>query len=149
VPASRSTPVGSIVWRCCRLTGPPEACKSVEVYSWGPAGKLAPAADSTDCRAVFGQPSPLTEAVALAVAAQLSGPAEDDRTALAIACATRHIGIAVLVAASVPGPRTSVLVTFYILTSAVISIPYLRWRRASISQVRPHRPNEARASPAN
>ena len=46
-PASGSAPVGSIVWRCCLLTGPPEAHNSVEVHSWGPAGKFA-AADSTD-----------------------------------------------------------------------------------------------------
>src|SRR6516164_11592767 len=47
-PASGSAPVGSIVWRYCLLTGPPEAHNSVEVHSWGPAGKLAAAADSTD-----------------------------------------------------------------------------------------------------
>jgi bile acid:Na+ symporter, BASS family len=63
-------------------------------------------------------------AISLAIGHLLGGPSEDDRTALAIACGTRHIGIAVLVAASVPGPRTSVLVAFYILMSAVISIPY-------------------------
>lgn len=40
-------------------------------------------------------------AISLAIGHLLGGPAEDDRTALAIACATRHIGIAVLVAASV------------------------------------------------
>jgi len=34
-PASGSAPVGSIVWRCCLLTGPPEAHNSVEVHSWG------------------------------------------------------------------------------------------------------------------
>ena len=73
-------------------------------------------------------------AISLAIGHLLGGPAEDDRTALAIACATRHIGIAVLIATSVPGPRTSVLVAFYTLTSAVISIPYLRWRRASASR---------------
>ena len=67
---------------------------------------------------------------ALALGHLLGGPTEDDRTALAIACATRHIGIAVLVAASVPGPRTAVLVAAYIVTAAVVSIPYLRWRRA-------------------
>jgi BASS family bile acid:Na+ symporter len=89
-------------------------------------------------------------AISLAIGHLLGGPAEDDRTALAIACATRHIGIAVLVAASVPGPRTSVLIAFYILTSAVISIPYLRWRRrASASRVRPHGRDEVRASPSN
>jgi BASS family bile acid:Na+ symporter len=89
-------------------------------------------------------------AISLAIGHLLGGPAEDDRTALAIACGTRHIGIAVLVAASVPGPRTSVLVAFYILTSAVISIPYLRWRRrASASRVRPHGPEELRGSLSN
>jgi predicted Na+-dependent transporter len=68
--------------------------------------------------------------LALAIGHWLGGPTEDDRTALAIACATRHLGIAVLVAASLPGPRTAVIIAFYILTSAVISIPYLRWRRS-------------------
>ena len=68
--------------------------------------------------------------LALAIGHWLGGPTEDDRTALAIACATRHLGIAVLVATSLPGPRTAVIVAFYILTSAVISIPYLRWRRS-------------------
>ena len=42
-------------------------------------------------------------AISLAIGHLLGGPAEDDRTALAIACATRHIGIAVLVAASACG----------------------------------------------
>ena len=46
-PASGSALVGSIVWRCCLLTGPLEAHNSVEERSWGPAGKLA-AADNTD-----------------------------------------------------------------------------------------------------
>ena len=62
-------------------------------------------------------------AVALAVGHVLGGPNEDERTALAIACATRHIGIAVLVASSVPGPRTAVIVAVYIITSTVVSIP--------------------------
>ena len=76
-------------------------------------------------------------AISLAIGHLLGGPAEADRTALAIACATRHIGIAVLVATSVPGPRTSVLVAFYTLMSAVVSIPYLRWRRVSASEQTP------------
>jgi BASS family bile acid:Na+ symporter len=71
--------------------------------------------------------------LALAIGHGLGGPAEEDRTALAIACSTRHLGIAVLVAASLPGPRTAVIIAVYILTSAVISIPYLRWRRAAVS----------------
>ncbi|MBK8639261.1 MAG: hypothetical protein IPN92_13665 [Chromatiaceae bacterium] len=71
---------------------------------------------------------------ALAIGHRLGGPAEADRTALAIACSTRHLGIAVLVASALPGPRTAVIVAAYILTSAAISIPYLRWRRVNASQ---------------
>ena len=69
-------------------------------------------------------------AIALAIGHALGGPAHDDRTALAVACASRHIGIAVLVAASLPGPRTAVIIAVYIVASALVSIPYLRWRRA-------------------
>lgn len=76
--------------------------------------------------------------IALVIGHLLGGPAEEDRTALAIACSTRHLGIAVLVAASLPGPRTAVIIAAYILTSAVISIPYLRWRRTAVS--RPNQP---------
>jgi len=69
-------------------------------------------------------------AIALAIGHALGGPAPDDRTALAVACASRHIGIAVLVAASLPGPRTAVIIAVYIVASAIVCIPYLRWRRA-------------------
>lgn len=80
--------------------------------------------------------------LALAIGHWLGGPAEEDRTALAIACSTRHLGIAVLVAASLPGPRTAVIIAVYILTSAAISMPYLRWRRATASH-----PDRLKASP--
>ena len=48
LPAGGSAPVGSIVWRYCRPTGPPEAYDSVEVHSWGLGSKLGPAADNKD-----------------------------------------------------------------------------------------------------
>jgi hypothetical protein len=57
------------------------------------------------------------------------GGPEDDRTGLAIACATRHAGIAMIVAASVPGPRTAVVFVAYLIAAAVVSIPYLRGRQ--------------------
>jgi predicted Na+-dependent transporter len=72
--------------------------------------------------------------IALAIGHLLGGPSGDDRTALAIACATRHIGIAVLVAAAFPGPGTAVLIAGYVVTSALVSIPYLEWRRALASK---------------
>ena len=73
-------------------------------------------------------------AIALAIGHALGGPAHDDRTALAVACASRHIGIAVLVAASLPGPRTAVIIAVYIVASAVVCIPYLRWRRSAAAR---------------
>jgi BASS family bile acid:Na+ symporter len=66
---------------------------------------------------------------ALAIGHVLGGPDPEDRTALAVCCATRHVGLAVLVAAAVPGPRTAVLVAAYIVASAVVCIPYIQWRR--------------------
>ena len=68
-------------------------------------------------------------ALALAIGHLCGGPLPDDRTALAVACATRHVGIAVLVAGAFPGPRTLVLMTGYLLASAVVCLPYLHWRR--------------------
>ena len=70
-----------------------------------------------------------TTLVALAIGHALGGPDPDDRTALAVSCATRHVGIAMLAASTVPGPRIAVLVLAYVLASAVVSIPYLRWRK--------------------
>jgi predicted Na+-dependent transporter len=71
----------------------------------------------------------LLTALSLAVGHLMGGPEEEDRTALAIACATRHIGVAVLVAAAVPGVRTGVLVLAYLVASLLASIPYIRWRK--------------------
>ena len=73
---------------------------------------------------------------ALAIGHLLGGPTADDRTALAIACATRHIGIALLVATAFPGPRTAVLIAVYVAASAAVSIPYLKWRRAKAAASR-------------
>ena len=71
---------------------------------------------------------------ALATGHLLGGPEEDGRTALGIACATRHVGVAVLVATSFPGPHTSVLIAVYVVAAAAVSIPYLRWRRQVASR---------------
>jgi len=66
--------------------------------------------------------------VALAVGHALGGPDEGDRTALAVCCATRHVGVAMLTAAAVPGPRTAVFVLAYVVTAGVACAAYLRWR---------------------
>ena len=71
----------------------------------------------------------LLTALALAIGHLMGGPDEENRTALAISCATRHLGVAVLVAAAVPGERTSVLVVAYLVASILASIPYIHWRK--------------------
>lgn len=71
----------------------------------------------------------LLTALSLAIGHLMGGPDEENRTALAISCATRHLGVAVLVAAAVPGERTSVLVVAYLVASILVSIPYIHWRK--------------------
>jgi BASS family bile acid:Na+ symporter len=66
--------------------------------------------------------------VALAIGHALGGPDPGDRTALAISCATRNIGIAMLAATTKPGLRTLALVLTYVLAAALVSILYLKWR---------------------
>lgn len=84
--------------------------------------------------------------VALAIGHAMGGPHPDDRTALAVSCATRHVGIAMLAASTVPGPRTAALVLAYVLASAVVSIAHLRWRRGATggSAARKSRPRSRR-----
>ena len=77
--------------------------------------------------------------ISLSIGHVLGGPDPDDRTALAITCATRHIGIAVLVAGVFKGPRTLVIIAAYVITSAAVTIPYLKWRRA-LSKSKTHAP---------
>ena len=57
------------------------------------------------------------------------GPAPSDRTSLAIACASRHIGLALLIAANARDQHALELVVAYLLASAVVSIPYVLWIR--------------------
>lgn len=67
--------------------------------------------------------------VALAVGHWLGGPDESHRTCLAVACSTRHIGLALLIAGNVRNPDILALVAAYLLASALVCTPYLRWRR--------------------
>ena len=64
----------------------------------------------------------------LTVGHLMGGPDPDDRTALAVTCATRHVGVAMVVASATPGPRTVVLIVAYALASALVIIPYMKWR---------------------
>lgn len=71
---------------------------------------------------------------ALALGHWFGGPDERHRTSLAVACATRHIGLALLIAASAKGPNVLALVATYLFASALVSIPYVRWRQRVTDQ---------------
>lgn len=66
--------------------------------------------------------------LAVGLGHMFGGPDPDNRTVLAIACATRHIGVAVLVAGAFPNTNTLAVVLAYSLASAFVSIPYLYLR---------------------
>ncbi len=72
--------------------------------------------------------------MALVIGHLVGGPKEEDRTALAVACATRHIGVAVVVATSLPGVRVAIVISVYIAISVAITLPYTRWRRKAVSE---------------
>ena len=72
--------------------------------------------------------------LALAIGHWLGGPDEGHRSSLAVSCATRHIGLALLRAANVRGPRTLALVAAYLFASALVCIPYIRWRRWAMNR---------------
>ena len=86
-------------------------------------GRLLVAADGLALAALAG-----TTVVALGIGHALGGPDREDRTALAVSCATRHVGVAMLAASAVPGPRTIALVLAYLVCAAAVTLPYLRWR---------------------
>lgn len=67
--------------------------------------------------------------LALAIGHLMGGPEAEDRTILAISCATRHVGVAILVASTFPGPGPVALMTAYFLASLLVTVPYLRLRR--------------------
>jgi BASS family bile acid:Na+ symporter len=69
--------------------------------------------------------------VGLAIGHVLGGPAPQNRTSLAIATASRHPGIALLLArANFPDEQlVAPVVLLYLLINAVVAIPYLLWSK--------------------
>ena len=70
----------------------------------------------------------------LAAGHALGGPKQSDRTALALATASRHPGLAIAIAAAnFPGQAKlgAGAVIIYLLVSQILFIPYKRWRRSA------------------
>jgi BASS family bile acid:Na+ symporter len=69
-------------------------------------------------------------AVGLVAGHLLGGPDPDNRTALALATATRHPGVAIAVLHAISPAADDVVpvVVVYLLVSLVASLPYVKWR---------------------
>lgn len=77
--------------------------------------------------------------VGLLVGHRLGGPADEDRTVLALATATRHPGIAIAIArANFPAQRlVPAAIVLYLILSALMTLAYMRWaKRQSLAAPR-------------
>jgi len=66
----------------------------------------------------------------------LGGPDEGNRGALAVATASRHPGVAIVVATAMrpdAAPQIVALVLLYLLVSVILTIPYMRWRKGMVA----------------
>jgi BASS family bile acid:Na+ symporter len=70
----------------------------------------------------------------------LGGPSQEDRSVLALACASRHPGIALAIASvSVPNEKLVLpAVLLYLIVSSIATLPYLRWSKGQVEHE--HRP---------
>src|SRR5262245_43201706 len=73
----------------------------------------------------------------LAVGTLLGGPASEDRTVLGLATACRHPGVAASLAGAIAPDQKLIVVAVVLaaLTSAIITIPYVKMRKKSMDAV--------------
>jgi len=67
---------------------------------------------------------------ALAIGHVCGGPGALERTTLGVSCATRHLGVAIVIATTAPTQQAATIVVGYVICSAAVTIPYLNWRLA-------------------
>ncbi|RLP22447.1 Na+-dependent transporter [Mesorhizobium sp. YM1C-6-2] len=79
----------------------------------------------------------LFTALGLAVGHLLGGPEADNRTVLALATGTRHPGVAMAIASlNFPDAKAAASVMlWHLVIGAIVSIPYVRWRRAQHAKI--------------
>jgi BASS family bile acid:Na+ symporter len=79
--------------------------------------------------------------VGLAIGHALGGPDPDDRTVLALSTASRHPAMALAIAhGSVSDTQTLLAaVLLVVIVSAIVSIPYVKWRARGHARVPPER----------
>lgn len=69
----------------------------------------------------------LVVAAGLAAGHLLGGPEREDRVALALAAATRHPGIALMIAKSVGDKHVTAAVLLFMMVGLVVALPYQIW----------------------
>jgi BASS family bile acid:Na+ symporter len=71
----------------------------------------------------------------------MAGPVPGDSQVLALACALRHPGIALaLAAANFPSLRFGAVIILYLIIGAIVCVPYVKWMQKRIAAPRaPHR----------
>lgn len=75
-------------------------------------------------------------AAATATGQVLGPPRQEDRTALAIACASRNPGLAMLIAAlNFPAAGAAHVLILYLFASSLPSILYVRWRKSKAPEL--------------
>ena len=72
----------------------------------------------------------------LAIGHLLGGPRPENRVVLALSSSGRHPGIALaLAAANFPNEAFGGTILLYLVVSAILTIPYVRWRRDAMTHV--------------
>lgn len=78
--------------------------------------------------------------VALGAGHLLGGPDERDRIALALAAATRHPGLALMIAgANVQNHDVNAVILMFLAVGLVVAAPYQAWAKRELLRVHPHR----------
>jgi BASS family bile acid:Na+ symporter len=68
--------------------------------------------------------------VAILAGHLLGGPKLEDRVSLGVLCATRHVGLVMMIAlALVPSRGALAAISAYVLAALVVSTPYVMWNR--------------------
>jgi BASS family bile acid:Na+ symporter len=73
----------------------------------------------------------------LAIGHLFGGPVPGNRAALAVASTTRHVGLALLIGTNLRSTAPLSLVAAYVVATALVSIPYIRWQRARLASGAP------------
>jgi BASS family bile acid:Na+ symporter len=80
----------------------------------------------------------LVSGIALVAGHLLGGPNLSDRGALAVAAATRHPGIALMIAGAAGRKEATPAIVAFVLVSCLVTIPYQMWMKRRALPHAPH-----------